>query len=89
MHSDILRHRRSLDVFNRKAFIYFNITNPDTALQQIRHLEENETEYLRVVRDEPILANGDVTIDLYFSLADNVGQGTLKRKIRAMLGLDD
>ena len=77
------------DVFNRKAFIYFNITNPDAALQQIRHLEENETEYLRVVRDEPILANGDVTIDLYFSLADNVGQGTLKRKIRAMLGLDD
>ena len=77
------------DVFNRKAFVYFNITNPDAALQQIRHLEENETEYLRVVRDEPILANGDVTIDLYFSLAENVGQGTLKRKIRAMLGLDD
>jgi Glycosyltransferase family 10 (fucosyltransferase) C-term len=77
------------EVFNRNAFVFYNVSNPSPALDRIRHLEENETAYLQVSREEPILAHGNLTIDKYFSLDDAVGNGTLKRKIRVMLGLDE
>ena len=77
------------DVFNRHAFVFYDVANPTPALDRIRHLEENETAYLQVARDEPILAHGNLTIEKYFSLHDRVGNGTLKRKIRALLGLDE
>ena len=37
---------------------------------------------------EPIAANGDKTIEKYFSFDDNVGGGALKKKIRKMLGVE-
>jgi hypothetical protein len=77
------------DVFNRNAFVFYDIHNPSPALERIRYLEENETAYLQVSRDEPILAHGSLTIDKFFSLDDAVGNGTLKRKIRMKLGLDE
>lgn len=76
------------DVFNRNAFVFYNVSNPKPALDRIRYLEENETAYLQLSRDEPILAHGNLTIEKFFSLDDSVGNGTLKRKIRNMLGLD-
>jgi hypothetical protein len=76
------------DIFNRNAFVFYDVSNPLPALERIRYLEENETAYFEVARDEPILAQGNLTIEKYFSLADGVGNGTLKRKIRALLGLD-
>ena len=76
------------DIFNRNAFVFYDVSNPLPALERIRYLEENETAFLQVARDEPILAQGNLTVEKYFSLADGVGNGTLKRKIRALLGLD-
>jgi len=76
------------DVFNHNAFVFYNVSNSSSALERILHLEENETAFLQVSRDEPILAHGNVTIDKFFSLDDSIGNGTLKRKIRIMLGLD-
>jgi hypothetical protein len=82
------------DIFNRKAFIYYNISETNPALERIRYLENNRTAYDQVLGDEPILANlGDepilandsLTIDQFFSFADDVGNGTLKRRIRDML----
>ena len=75
------------DIFNRKAFIYYNISEPNPALERIRYLENNRTAYDQVLGDEPILANGSLTIDQFFSFADDVGNGTLKRRIRDMLGM--
>jgi hypothetical protein len=77
------------DVFNHNAFVFYNVSSPLLALERIRHLEDNETAFLQVSRDEPILAHGNVTIEKFFSLDDSIGNGTLKRKIRIMLGLNE
>lgn len=75
------------DIFNARAFVYYNITNPGPALAQIEYLQSNKTAYDEVMSVEPILANGEVTIDEYFSFSDEIGNGTLKRRIREKMGL--
>jgi len=77
-------------VFNAKAFIFYNISHPEPALERIWYLENHpkgREEYQRILREEPILANGNQTIIDYFSFSDDVGGGYLKRRIRDMLGL--
>jgi hypothetical protein len=77
--------REIFDVFNERAFIYYDIEDPQPALDRIAYLEKNQTAYDEV-RSEPILANGDQTIEDYFSFRDDVGGGKLKKRIRNMLG---
>ena len=74
------------DIFNAKAFVYYNITHPQQALDRILYLEENETAYQQG-QDEPILAHGQATEAKYFSFTDDIGKGFIKRKIRILLGL--
>lgn len=75
------------DIFNARAFVYYNITDPGPALAQIEYLQSNKTAYDEVMSGEPILANGEVTIEEYFSFSDEIGNGTLKRRIREKMGL--
>jgi len=75
------------DVFNHKAFIYYDINKPQEALDQITYLEQNREEYLKML-DEPILADGHKTIEKYFTFRDDVGNGSLGRRIRSMLGYE-
>jgi hypothetical protein len=77
--------REIFDVFNERAFIYYDIEDPQPALDRITYLEKNQTAYDEVLK-EPILANGDQTIEDYFSFRDDVGGGKLKKRIRNMLG---
>jgi hypothetical protein len=77
--------REIFDVFNERAFIYYDIEDPQPALDRITYLEKNQTAYAEVLK-EPILANGDQTIEDYFSFRDDVGGGKLKKRIRNMLG---
>lgn len=65
-------------IFNEKAFIFFNITNPSKALNRISMLE-NDTEALKKVKEEPIFRNPRVLHE-YLNL-----NGKIKQKIRAML----
>ena len=71
------------DIFNRHAFIYFNFSDPQPALDQIVHLESNRTAYYNML-DQPILANGTETMKRYFVLQGNGldTHGSLKHKIR-------
>ncbi len=71
-------------LFNKNAFIYYDIHNPQPALDRIRYLEMNLTAYAEVVA-RPILANGEQTLEEYFSLSDDVGGGKLKQRIRDMV----
>lgn len=73
-----------LDIFNEHAFIYYDIANPQPALQRISHLEKNQTAYMAVF-SQPILKNGLQTLEKYFSLTDDVGGGKLKQRIRDMV----
>ena len=74
------------EIFNPKSFIFFDVNNPQSALNEIEYLQRNDTAYKERM-DAPILRNGTETVDEFFSLSDAVGNGTLKRKIRTMLGL--
>ena len=72
------------DIFNAKAFIYFDINNPKQALDRIQYLEEHPDAYQQLL-NEPILAHGK-TIEKYFSFDDSIGNGVLKRRVRSKLG---
>lgn len=74
------------DMFNEKAFVFYNISNPEPALKMVEMLENNETLYEQMM-NEPIAANGNATIEKYFSFSDDIGNGFLKREIRKKLGL--
>ena len=72
-------------IFNHAAFIYYDISNPKPALDQISYLESNRTQFA-VMQNEPILVSNKV-LGKYFSLDETVGNGALRQKIRTMLGL--
>ena len=38
--------------------------------------------------NEPILANGQRTIEKYFSFEDTIGDGALKQRVRKKLGFE-
>ena len=77
--------REVFNIFNLEAFVYYDPENPQTALDRVRYLEYNNTAYDEVMT-QPILANGNATLEDYFSLMDEFG-GKMKRKIRHLLGL--
>lgn len=75
-----------IDIFNPRAFIYYDINNPQEALDRIQYLENNPDAYDQMLK-EPILANGEQTIEKYFSFDDSIGNGMLKKRVRSKLGL--
>lgn len=74
-------------IFNPKAFIFYDITYPDAALELISSLERNPDAYEQMI-NEPILANGQRTIEKYFSFEDIIGNGALKQRVRKKLGFE-
>mmetsp|Transcript_12094 Transcript_12094/g.35303 ORF Transcript_12094/g.35303 Transcript_12094/m.35303 type:complete len:189 (-) Transcript_12094:275-841(-) len=74
------------DVFNEKSFVWYNIDDPYPALDRLAYLERNRSAYEEVLA-EPILANGERTIEQYFSYSESVGKGILRGRIRRMMGL--
>ena len=59
---------------------------PHQTLSLIQYYEQNPSEYDKML-NEPILANGQETIEKYFSWDETVGNGALKSRIRRMMGL--
>ena len=74
------------DIFNEKAFVFYNIIDPQPALDKVKALESNKELYEQM-RKEPIAAHGNATIEKYFSFSDEVGNGALKQRTREKLGL--
>lgn len=79
---------RIFDIFNRKAFVFYNISEPEKALDFVRKLNDEEKLYEEML-NEPIAAKGEETVKEYFSFTDTVGNGELKRTMRAKLGLSN
>lgn len=78
--------REVFEIFNPRAFVFYDISNPQPALDLVAHLEANRTAYLSMLH-EPIVAHGDETIARYFSLhEDDPGAGRLKWAIRELIG---
>jgi hypothetical protein len=78
--------REVFDIFDEDSFIFYDIEDPDRALNLIRYLENNQTEYERRL-SAPVFKNGVDTVDKYFSFIPSIGRGTLNKRIRAMMGL--
>ena len=78
----------ALDIFNSEAMVFYDVENPESALNRIRELRDDPKKYENMTK-EPILKDGNQTISEYFSIRDEVGGGRVKRKIRKMLGIDD
>ncbi len=79
------------NIFHRDSFLFVDALDNASVralVERVRYLEENSTAYDEVLA-QPILANGNVTLEQYFSLDDSIGQGQLKHAIRVMLGLED
>ena len=76
-----------MDLFHPDSFVYYDIHNPQPALQLLEQLYMNETAYQQRMH-HPILRNGNETMESYFSITDKLGGGKLKRRIRQMMGLE-
>ena len=72
-------------IFNRNAFVFYDIKQAQFAIDQVEYLTKNHTEYENMIK-EPILVDSQNTLRKYFSLLDTVGGGHLKNRIRRMLG---
>lgn len=73
------------DIFNPKAFVYYDIEDPQRAVELVRQLEQNKSAYQEMLR-EPILRHGRQTMEDYFSLTDEiVPNAKLKQKIRDLI----
>jgi hypothetical protein len=74
------------DIFHRDSFIYYNVMDPQPALNQLQYLEANKTAYQEMLR-HPILVKD--AAKKFFSLGNEIGGGFLKAEIRSFLGLDE
>ncbi|OUS41655.1 hypothetical protein BE221DRAFT_143023 [Ostreococcus tauri] len=67
------------NIFNERAFLFYDPRDPQTTVDKVRHLLSNSTAYQEVA-NEPIMNREQ--FDEYFSLD---GDGKLKRDIRRFL----
>ena len=65
-------------------FIYYDIANPQPALDRVRELERDRELYLKM-KALPILRDGEDTLRKFFSWSEDVGGGELRDKVLAML----
>ena len=70
-------------IFNRDAFVYFDLANPEQSVNRIMHLEYNRTAYAEV-RSQPIFAPG-----AFGALFDFFPGGALFSRIHAFLNTTD
>lgn len=80
--------RKVLEIFNPKAFIYYDIADPEPAIEQIRRLEANPGLYEQML-SEPILRNGVETVREYMSFRPEIGHGALRQRVLDMMEVDD
>lgn len=70
-------------LFNKDAFIYYDVKAPEAALAKILYLEKNASAYLEM-RAQPVFAEG--AVKNYFSYTDDAqGNGYLVKQMRDIL----
>ena len=75
------------NVYHPSSFVYYDIDDPEPALDLLKRLEANATLYHEML-SAPILLKGKETFDQYFSLLPVVGDGSVNGKIRHMMEID-
>jgi hypothetical protein len=78
--------RQVLDVFHPDSFVFYEVHKPQEALGQVAAMESNPKLY-QAMMNAPILKEGAKTIDKYFSIFPNIGDGRWNQEIRSMMGI--
>jgi hypothetical protein len=76
-------------IFHPNSFVFYDVHQPDAALELIRLLEANDTLYEEMLSSTPILLHGEETLDQFLSLYSDIANGGLNRKVRQMMGIDE
>ena len=74
-------------IFHPESFVYYNVSHPKPALELLQYLYTNETAYQERMQ-KPILRHGNQTVEQYLSITNKIGNGSLRRRIREMMGLE-
>lgn len=78
-----------MKLFNPDSFIYYDMEKPQGAIAKILYLKSNQTAYNEMLLTQPILREGEKTLQEYFSLSKDVEGGHLRKKIMQMMGYSD
>lgn len=71
-------------IFNMNALVWLDPRHPGPGLERLLALETNSSLYEEVLR-EPLLVDGMNTINDFFSLRSDLGNGSLQRRIRDLV----
>lgn len=74
------------DIFNRDAFVFYNVSDPTPAIERVKELETNSKIYESVLK-LPLLANGEKTLRKYFSFRPDIAGGWLRKMLHDKLNL--
>jgi hypothetical protein len=74
------------DEFTDGSYIYYDIDNPQPAIELFQQTTVNQTLYEEML-SRPILKNGLKTVDKYFSIYPEVAHGKLNKKLRRMMNM--
>ena len=55
--------REVFDIFSKEAFIFYDINQPEPALNEIQYLQQNNSAYMERL-NHPILRNGNQTMQI-------------------------
>jgi len=88
--------REVYQIFRNDAFVFYDIHNPQPAVDEIWSLEQDDALFRRRTnRSLPLLQGTETdphdtakTLDDYFSILPGIGNGTIQRRIYEMMGLE-
>jgi Glycosyltransferase family 10 (fucosyltransferase) C-term len=75
------------DIFHPDSFVFYDVEDPQPALDLLARLRDDRDEYYRRLIGTPMLRDGRNTVEEYFSILPTIGEGTLNCRMRAMMGL--
>jgi hypothetical protein len=71
------------DVFNKDAFVYWDVDNPQASLDQLMRLDQDDDAYEKML-STPYLADGQNTVDKFFSYTSDAADG-IRQRVRDMV----
>ena len=88
------RSKEVYGIFRNNYFVYWDIDDPEPALAELRHLEQDPAKYRRRTSCKRLLLASGMegistieTLDRYFLLVPEIGNGRLCRELHTMMGL--
>ena len=69
-------------IFNRKAFVFFDIKAPEAGIERLFHLAANKSAYEAALAEPVLAGDSKETYERFFG-------GRMRRRVRALLGASE